>query len=131
MKVFFWNCTGIGNELTRHTLKFICVALCPYIPELMVDFSLISSTFWSFLNLHFFLSNVVSFLCIFVFFFFWGCYYFICSLSVYHFDYQFRRLNTSNALNTSNRHPWTFGDFIGLVWMVCLANVDWSVFKHC
>ena len=55
INVLFWNCRGIRGEPTRRVLRELCHLHRPAlvcIAEPMVDFSSISSSFWSSLGLH-------------------------------------------------------------------------------
>ncbi|XP_019435878.1 PREDICTED: uncharacterized protein LOC109342329 [Lupinus angustifolius] len=60
MKVFYWNCRGLGNSNTKLVLKKLCFINKPdivFISEPMIQSSKINSSFWANLNLKLFLVN--------------------------------------------------------------------------
>lgn len=60
MWIFYWNCKGIGNAASQHTLYSLYKFHRPYVlchAKPMMEFDAISSCYWSFLNLHLVTTN--------------------------------------------------------------------------
>ena len=63
MKLFYWNCRGMGNANTQRTFASFCRQYSPdyvCLVEPLVIFSSVSSSFWDRLDLTFMASNSLS-----------------------------------------------------------------------